>query len=100
MRKEAQQTAGFVSSCFLVIMHCLLSETAQFLCQSKEFSWLRGNRQMLEPEQGWGRTAQLALSVFLETGQESLSKKGTTHRVFTDGQSGIWLPKDRHLAPI
>lgn len=55
---------------------------------------------MLEPEQGWGRTAQLALSVFLETGQESLSKKGTTHRVFTDGQSGIWLPKDRHLAPI
>lgn len=55
---------------------------------------------MLEPEQGWGRTAKLALRDFLETGQESLSKKGTTHRVCTDVQSGIWLPKDRHLAPI
>jgi len=38
---------------------------------------------MLELVQGQGRTAKLTvLSDFLEIGQESLSKKGTTHREY------------------
>lgn len=56
------------------------------------------NRQTLELVQRWGRTAQLAaLAGFLKTGQESLSKKGTS---CTDIWRGIWLPQHRHLMPI